>query len=1378
MSKYSLHSEWLSLIDVSGPFLAEPVLDNVFPQGLALLDSNKKRAVRQAYYELRDSQADEEEDFPKLQAAWIQFILSEVLEWDEDGKGENLKTPSSFGSQFTHQVTGHSVQLKPDYIFSANETEGNAELFVATYTADTELDAALNTDGWVASPAERMVELCRANNVRIGLVTNGEHWMFVDAPIGGVTTFASWFSGIWVQEPKTLQAFVNLLELRRFFLSSEEQLPALLDKSLEFQDDVTDALGEQVRRAVEVLIQAFDRADTDRNHTLLSSVKPTELYEAGLTVMMRIVFLLSAEERGLLLLGDERYESNYAITTLRSQLRGTEQEILEKRWDAWSRLLALFRAVYGGVDHQTMRLPALGGSLFDPDRFPFLEGRPKGTSWLETEALPLPIDNKTVLLLLDAVQLFRGRTLSYRALDVEQIGYVYEGLLERTAIKAKDVTIDLDATKNAKTPWVTLTELEAATEAGTVAKLLKERTGSSANRVKNDLTKPADSEVLAKLLIACQNDGALRDKIAPYVHFIRIDSWNYPLVYPEGSFMVAAGQDRRESGTHYTPKSLTEQIVETTLTPLAYAGPAEGLPQDEWKLKAPEDLLDLRICDPAMGSGAFLVQVCRWVSDKLVEAWLTAERNGHVVTIDGKVTSADKANELAPIDLEERLTLAKRLVAERCLYGVDMNPLAVELAKLSIWLVTLSKGRPFGFLDHNLKAGDSLLGITSIEQLTTLTMTEPEKASKKLFAHDVDEAIQKAIALRTELRGKPVNDIRDVEIMASLDAQAKSEVRNSTMIADALIGEVLARKSKVVDTTKLSVLIGDLLGGHEHSISELKRRNRQKLSLGLSSGSRARTPFHWPLEFPEVFSQGRGGFDGVVGNPPFLGGKLITGALSEVYQKYLVNFVTHKKPASVDLVVHFILRASGLVKAGAVIGLIVRRSTNEAKNKEVGLRQILALGHTLYNAQTNVVWPGKASVVIHQLHFKNGPWDGGIGLNGKSVEFISADLTDNVSTVVSKLPENRGRMFQGTILGGEGFKISKDVATEITKEMQACKDVLFPFIVGDTINSDPYCNSQCSVICFWDMPKKQAEKYRPAFSIVESEVYSERQSQKDNGEFKFTESAQTKWWQFLRSRPELYHAIGLSSSFSKHPKNWRPSPKYPEFTFGISTGTTKYPAFQKLPTATIYSNTLCVIADDRYEVFAALSSDIHAVWAWKQRTTKQNNMESMRYAHGLIFETFPFPDGFLDSGNSQLSQMGRDFYTERQSYMETENVGLTEFYNRFHDPDFDSSQVAKLRIAQTGINRGFMKLYGWGHIELDCGFHEVGYLPKGKSTRFSVSETSRIALLNELSKLNQKKTHNSKEANVRKSKGKRTLSDVSTFELFSEGSPYEAEPET
>jgi len=1347
----SLHSEWLSLIDVSGPFLAEPVLDAAFSTGLPALDGKKRKGVRQAYYELRESQSQNDPDYPKLHRAWIQYILSDVLEWDDDRSGQNLKSAADFGEFYAHEVTGHNVTLNPELAFLSAADE-LPSIFVVSYPPDTPLDGPINTDGWIASPAERMVELCRANTVRLGLITNGEHWMLIDAPTGGVTTFASWYSGLWAQEPKTLQAFITLFDIGRFFLPAEDQLPALLDKSLEFQDDVTDALGEQVRRAVEVLIQAFDRADTDRNQTLLAGVKPAELYEAGLTIMMRIVFLLSAEERDLLLLGDERYESNYAITTLRRQLKeaaALSAEIMEHRWDAWSRLLALFRAVYAGVDHQTMRLPALGGSLFDPDRFPFLEGRGKGTSWKETEALPLPIDNKTVLLLLDAVQLFRGRTLSYRALDVEQIGYVYEGLLERTAVKAKDVTLDLHATKTAKNPWVTLTELEDAAESGTVAKLLKERTGSSASRVKNDLAKAGDSDALAKLLVACQNNEALRDKLAPYIHFIRIDPWDYPLVYPKGSFMVAAGTDRRESGTHYTPKSLTEQIVETTLTPLAYSGPAEGKPQDEWKLKSPAELLDLRICDPAMGSGAFLVQVCRWLSEKLVEAWLNAERNGKAISIDGIVISPDDADELAPDDLEERAILAKRLIAERCLYGVDMNPLAVELAKLSIWLVTLSKGRPFGFLDHNLKAGDSLLGITSIEQLTTLTMQEPEKASKKLFAHDVDEAVQKAIILRTELRAKPVNDIRDVEVMASLDAQAKSEVRISTLIADALIGETLASKSTIANTTKLSVFVGDALAGHDHSISELVRRARQKLSGGLPAGKKPRIPFHWPLEFPEVFNT-TNGFDAIVGNPPFLGGQKISGAFGASYRNFLVNHIALGVKGSADLVAYFFLRAFSLVKDDGICGLLAVNTIAEGDTRQVGLERLISeLGAVIYSAFPEEEWPGKAAVVTSRIHLFKGSWRGHLNLSGERVKTISAFLSDRDEWSPEKLQRNSGVAFIATYILGLGFTLLEDEAREMIAADPRNKEVLFRYLNGNDLNSNPNQTASRWVINFWDWSEAKAKSYPLPYDWILKKVKPERQRLKDNGDYVLRKPLPQRWWQYAEKRPALYHTIGRGSSFDEHPSNWDSSLPTREFVIGI-TRVSKFLNVALLPNDQIF--TLDVIIFDRsdYGTFSILQSIIHELWVRKQSSTQETRL---RYTPSDGFETFPMPEAYSDS----LSEAGQTFYIARQSFLEAHNVGLTKFYNQFHDPAEQNGEIQRLRELQAELDQAVVNAYGWNDLEMSHGFLDVTYLSENDRTRYVINEGAQLEILVRLNLLNKRyTTQDQGEATLSEFKKKKT----------------------
>ena len=303
-----------------------------------------------------------------------------------------------------------------------------------------------------------MAELCRGTGVRLGLVTNGDLWTIVDAPVGGATGVATWDASLWMEERLTLDAFTTLLGVRRFFsVADSDTLEAMLSESANAEAEVTDQLGKQVRAAVELLVDAMSREnrDTGGGH-LFDDLSTADVYEAAVTVMMRLVFLLSAEERGLFLLGDETYDSTYAVSTLRSQLEEEAntygEEVIARRTDAWHRLLATFRMVFGGAQHENLRLPAYGGSLFDPDRFPFLEGRKTGQSLHSTVSNPLPIDNRTVLHILGALQILtftdrhgvkEARRLSFRALDVEQIGHVYEGLLDHSAVRNDEVAVGL-----------------------------------------------------------------------------------------------------------------------------------------------------------------------------------------------------------------------------------------------------------------------------------------------------------------------------------------------------------------------------------------------------------------------------------------------------------------------------------------------------------------------------------------------------------------------------------------------------------------------------------------------------------------------------------------------------------------------------------------------------------------------------------------------------------------------------------------------------------------------------------------------------------------------------------------------------------------------
>lgn len=1315
MSTNTVHHDWLSLIEISGPFLAVPVLTEVYPQGLDELDGIKRKRLRQAYEEWREALETDDPHLDELHAAWIDEVLARGLELDEDGKGDVLKRADWCAANLSVSLPEHGVTLAPDLAVIDEQRANKPLMLIHSYGQDADLDATLKLDGWAATPADRMVQLCRAIGCRLGLVTNGERWMLVDAPVGAVTTFASWYARIWSQEPSTLQAFVHLLGIRRFFVDEVEQLPALFDRSLKYQDEVTDALGEQVRRAVEVLIQALDKADQDRDRELLRDVKEPELYEAALTVMMRLVFLLSAEERGLLLLGDERYEANYALSTLRMQLRTESEEILERRWDAWSRLLAIFRAVFGGIEHENLRLPALGGSLFDPDRFPFLEGRAKGSDWRTDIAKPLPIDNRTVLLLLEAIQQFQGRTLSYRALDVEQIGYVYEGLLERTVKRTAEVTLELDATKNAKAPWVTLAELESARLDGAerLAELLQERSGSSASRVRNDLAKPVDDALADRLLAACHGDTNLRNHIKPFVQLVRTDPWGYPLVYPAGAFIVTTGSDRRETGTHYTPKSLTEAIVTETLTPIAYVGPAEGTPRELWRLKPPAELLDLKICDPAMGSGAFLVQACRWLADRLVEAWAQAEGGGKTVSVDGEVLDTLGIKEPLPRDTEARTVIARRLIAERCLYGVDLNPLAVELAKLSIWLVTLAKGRPFGFLDHNLRCGDSLLGIHRLDQLTELTMTPTGKGQQRLFGQNIERAVHEAIELRQRLRQMPIRDIRDVEAMARLDADARQKLEVPERIADAFIGEVFAAGGSGSGLenalASLAVQAGQAIDGDRAVLVSMHRRSVAALSIDLPADKPARRPFHWPLEFPEVFARERGGFDGMVGNPPFSGGRWIGRRFGLTYQEYL-KLIRNGVVGSPDLCVYFYLRAFSLLGAQGCFGLLATKSITETGSRVVCLDQIIGMGGTVYRGCSRMAWPGNAAVVVSIAWVARNGWRGRKVLDDRTVSAVNGALEEDFQIKRPvKLKALKGKFSQGQDIMGRGFELTAEERAEILAADPECAEVIFPLFNGQDLNTMPRLEPYRWVIYFRDWPEEKARQYGPAFQRVEELVKPYRDGL--TGQIH-----QDCYWKFWDLRPALMREVAAHE------------------TLLASAIVTKYVTFRKVPTNNIYNTKTKLYFLRRWSDFAVLQSSHHQEWAfWTCGTL---GASTLNYSTSYALETWPMP---ILYDNDELEGLGDRYHANREALMAAGAIGLTQIYNRFHDRADTDSRVDTMRELHRAIDLAVARAYGWGDLDLEHGYHEVPYLPENDRVRFTISERARLEVLRRLSELNHQR---------------------------------------
>ena len=349
-----------------------------------------------------------------------------------------------------------------------------------------------------------------------------------------------------------------------------------------------------------------------------------------------------------------------------------------------------------------------------------------------------------------------------------------------------------------------------------------------------------------------------------------------PDILPAGTPVLQPTDERRRSGSHYTPRSLTEPIVSEALRPIF-----ERLGSKP----TPEAILDFKVLDPAMGSGAFLVEACRQLSAKLVDAW-----SAHGTPLD------------LPPD-EDELLHARRLIAQRCLYGVDKNPMAVDLARLSIWLATLARDHEFTFVDHALRHGDFLVGLTR-DRIAAVNWVDGDSHQMAyILARD---RTKKAEAERARIR-HALEGLGEDALRPLLD-QADKHLNDVRLVGDSVIAAFFAAdKRKERDAERANVLRVLEVGGTDW---------QQKLKpavAGLRNGEKPVHPFHFEIEFPEVFDRDNPGFDSVVGNPPFLGGKRISTVHGSRFRDWLVT-LNSASNSNADIVAHFFRRAFGLLR--------------------------------------------------------------------------------------------------------------------------------------------------------------------------------------------------------------------------------------------------------------------------------------------------------------------------------------------------------------------------------------------------------------------------------------------------------------------------------
>jgi hypothetical protein len=668
------------------------------------------------------------------------------------------------------------------------------------------------------------------------LCFNGTSLRLVDARRTYARSYIEFELSTSIAEPATFAVLWGLLRAAAFVPTREHRAAAaparsgdpeggrtaLIDEVVALARrhaaSVCGSLRSGVAEALVELLGGFVPAASSRRATS-SRTMLAGVFEQCLTIVYRILFLLFAEARGLLPVWHPIYRDSYTIESLRGILHRSAPA-----HGIWETLQAISRLAHAGCSAGDLVVTPFNGRLFSPARTPLAEsGR---------------LDDERVRRAMVAVTTRPGRDgreqIAYRDLGVEQLGGVYESLLEYEPCFSP--------------------EPERATG-----------------------TRP-------------------------------------PAHLP--ALRLASGRGRRKAtGSFYTPRAITDYLVRRTLHPLI-----EGV--------AADSILQLRVLDPAMGSGAFLVGACRYLA--AAYEWALVR--------DGACSQGD-------IGDEDRAQF-RRMVAQRCLFGVDLNPMAVQLARLSLWLATLSAGRPLTFLDHHLADGNSLVG-ASPDDLAR--RPPPGCGGSRLRAPrglplferaGIDQALDSVLPARMRMAvdpGDTIEAVREKERALAGLTHPASNLSRSKAIADLwCAGWFWSGNRPAPPPTAFADLAAALAG----SAPGLPRRIVSGWLSAARRIARKQRFFHWMLEFPEAFYAPDGalrpdaGFDAVLGNPPWDvvradAGSAASRTKSRRALKQLIGFTRASGIYSSQSDGHpnqyqlFVERALKLARRGGRVGLVV-----------------------------------------------------------------------------------------------------------------------------------------------------------------------------------------------------------------------------------------------------------------------------------------------------------------------------------------------------------------------------------------------------------------------------------------------------------------------
>jgi methylase of polypeptide subunit release factors len=838
-------------------------------------------------------------------------------------------------------------------------------------------------------------------------------------------------------------------------------------------------------------------------------------------------------------------------------------------------------------------------------------------------------------------------------------------------------------------------------------------------------------------------------------------------------FVFIKGSERSKTGSHYTPEELVKPLIKHSLDYII-----------EEKLKQPDKekaLLSIRVCDVACGSGHILLSAARRIAVEIA-------------------TVRTREDQPSP----EAIRIATRDVIRNCIYGVDKNPLAVELCKVALWLESHNPGEPLGFLDHHIKCGDSIVGLAHIDELKNgipneafkslpgddkeiasafLKRNKIERGTEGQLAADFENTVSTKMANLIEAFNQfnrlPENTATEIltkekeykRLIESRNWQKLKEIAN-LMVAQFFIPKTLENKdSLVTHSNYLEYLYGT------------KGVPGQVLAKSIVV-SIERNFFHWFLEFPEIFLSG--GFDCILGNPPYLGGSYIATNYTYRYFEVLKYLFNGTKGRS-DLVAYFFRRIYGIIKNQMFLSLISTNSISQGESAEGALKIIINNGGTINFAKTNTIWPGEATVTVHLLSIVKGFFPIRL-LNNKLVDEINYLLkSDNLNLKTYSLKESSDLSFKGTSLYGEGFLISESEKERLILSDNKNRDVIFPYLGGREVNENLDSTADRFAINFFDWSIEKAQEYHLAFKIIEEKVKPFRENVINNS----TQIHEYDFWKYWDKRSEHYNKI----------KNFN--------RVLITARVNKGLAFVFVPNNQVFSDSLVIFKKNSFSFFAVLQSNIHFTWIINFFTTQGSTPV---YIESKVLNNYPFPRLISRVHEKGLDQIGENYHKMRIQFMLGVQIGLTKTYNLFHskelhlipetkalydDKTFEKkfgkealqlikhltktqgtvsiieavSGIIKLRELHVRMDEAVLEAYGWSDIQLRHDFYELDYLPENDRVRYTIHPDARREILKRLLELNHKIHEEEVTAGLWDSKGGSKKSKKSITETGSVEEP-------